>query len=120
MHELSVCMQLVRQVERLAADHRARTVERIVVQVGRLSGVEPDLLARAFPLAVPGTRAAGAVLSVEALPVRIRCGSCGTEADAEISDLSCPGCGAWRTELLSGRELILKTVEFTVEDQSHV
>lgn len=120
MHELSVCMQLVRQVESLAGEHGAIGVERLVVQIGPLSGIEPELLERAYPLAVSGTMAAGAELVLERLPIRVRCTACSVESEATMSNLACPACGEWRTELVSGRELILKTVEFRVEEENHV
>ena len=44
MHELSVCLALMSQVERVATEHQARRVEKIVLQIGPLSGVEPALL----------------------------------------------------------------------------
>ena len=40
-------------------------IERIVLEVGPLSGVEPALLARAFEVARAGSCAAGAALSIE-------------------------------------------------------
>jgi [NiFe] hydrogenase assembly HybE family chaperone len=55
MHELSVCLSLLREVERIARENNAGRVTRISVTVGPLSGVEPDLLRNAYPLAVAGT-----------------------------------------------------------------
>ena len=46
MHELSVCQGLLRQVGKVAAEHEAHGVSRILLRVGALSGVEPDLLKR--------------------------------------------------------------------------
>lgn len=120
MHELSVCLSMVAQVESLARGHGATGVRRIHVQIGPLSGVESELLERAFPLAVEGTIAAGAELVTEHLPLRVRCTACDAESEASLSDLSCRSCGEWRTDLVSGRELILARVELDVEDASHV
>ena len=47
MHELSVCLALMQQVERVCREHSARRVALIRLQVGPLSGVEPPLLERA-------------------------------------------------------------------------
>ena len=49
MHELSVCQGLIRQVERIAAENDAHAVSRVVLKVGPLSGVEPDLLKQDTP-----------------------------------------------------------------------
>ena len=40
MHELSVCLALMHPVESLAREHEAGRVDRLVLQVGPLSGVE--------------------------------------------------------------------------------
>ena len=60
MHELSVCNALISQVEAIAREHGAGRVESITLQLGALSGVEPPLLERAYPLAAAGTLADGA------------------------------------------------------------
>ena len=43
MHELSVCLSLLDQVERIAREHGADRVVRIVLRIGPLSGVEAPL-----------------------------------------------------------------------------
>ena len=54
MHELSVCQEIVMQVERIARERQAR-VSSITLRIGPLSGVEPALLQQAYPLASAGT-----------------------------------------------------------------
>jgi hydrogenase nickel incorporation protein HypA/HybF len=111
MHELSICQALLTQVEALAVQHQAQRVCLIVVQVGPLGGVEPDLLSHAFTIARAGTVAADAELVLETLPVRIRCQQCGAESEVEANHLCCNACGDWHTQLLSGDELLLARVE---------
>ena len=82
MHELSVCQALIEQVERVARENDARRVVSITIAVGPLSGVEPRLLEHAYPLAAAGTVAEHATLTVETVPVRVRCRTCGAETDA--------------------------------------
>ncbi len=111
MHELSVCRAMLAQVAEIAGRHGARRVQGIVVRIGPLSGVEPALLARTFPLARAGTVAAHAELTIEPQPVRVRCDACGAESAATPSRLLCAACGDWRTRLISGDELVLASVE---------
>jgi hydrogenase nickel incorporation protein HypA/HybF len=111
MHELSVCQALIRQVEDTARQHRAGAVGRILVHIGPLSGVEPELLSQAFPLASAGTVAQDARLDIERLPVRVHCDSCGAETAAAPNRLVCGDCGDWHTRLLSGDEMLLASVE---------
>jgi hydrogenase nickel incorporation protein HypA/HybF len=116
MHELSVCLSLLEQVERIAAEHRASRVERILLRIGPLSGVEAELLRNAYPLAAAGSVAEDAVLDIEPAPVRVRCNTCGAETDALPNRLLCGACGDWQTRLVSGDEMLLANLELTLPD----
>jgi len=111
MHELSVCLSLLREVERIARENKAGRVTRIVVTVGPLSGVEPDLLRNAYPLAVAGTIAEDAEFQVDVSGIVVQCSQCGAESPAKPNRLVCGDCGDYRTALLSGDEMILQSVE---------
>lgn len=111
MHELSLCQEMLTQVAALAAQHRASGVKHIVVRVGPLAGVEPQLLGQAYTLARAGTIAENAELTVETLAVRVACERCGAETDATPTKLICGICGDWHTRLVSGDELLLASVE---------
>jgi hydrogenase nickel incorporation protein HypA/HybF len=111
MHELSVCRGLLSQVLRVANEHGAPRVERILLHIGPLSGVEPRLIADAFPFASAGTIAEGAELVIETQRVRVLCRNCGAETEAAANRLICGVCGNWKTQLISGNELMLVSVE---------
>lgn len=113
MHELSVCQSMLSQVERIARTRCARSVSRIVVAVGPLSGVEIPLLERAFEVARAGTLAAGAVLEAETVPVVVGCRRCGAISEVPSNNLTCRACGDWRVEVRSGEDLILQSVELS-------
>jgi hydrogenase nickel incorporation protein HypA/HybF len=111
MHEFSVCIALMEQVESIAREHRAHRVDRIVLQLGPLSGVEAQLLEHAWPLAAAGTIAAAAALVIETAPVRVKCTRCGCVSEARPNRLLCADCGDYRTQLVSGDELLLVNLE---------
>ncbi len=111
MHELAVCQGLMAQVAEIAARERAQRVTSILLHVGPLSGVEPQLLADAFPIAAAGSVAEDATLEIETKPVRVSCLSCGAETDATVSRLVCGRCGDFRTKLVSGDDLLLASLE---------
>ena len=111
MHELSVCQALISQVQDVAREHQATAVKTVNVRIGPLSGVEPDLLAQAFPLAAAGTVAEAAQLMIESLPIRVHCDTCGAETAAAANRLVCGACGDWHTRLVSGDEMLLASVE---------
>ena len=120
MHELSVCQGLLREVARVAAENDALAVDRIVLQVGALSGVEPPLLQRAFEVARAGTLAAAAKLEIREGPVVVHCGQCGSRGEVAVNRLVCPDCGDWRVQVAEGEELLLLTIDIEKREFKHV
>lgn len=115
MHELAVCQSIVDQVSHIAAEHQSCVVEKIYLQIGPLSGVEPDLLQSAFTIACANTAAQKAQLIISKLPIRVRCKSCQAETEATANRLLCGICGDWQTILISGDEMLLERVELQTE-----
>ena len=111
MHELSLCLSLMQQVETIAAEQNAARVIRITLSIGPLSGVEPDLLQHAYPMATAGTVAEDAELVIETADVVVRCSQCGSETNAAPNRLLCGACGDFRTRVISGDELTLMRLE---------
>lgn len=104
------------QVTDIAMESGASAVTRIIVEVGALSGVDPPLLASAFNVMRANSYAAGAELAIETLPVTVSCLICGTESQTRPNRLVCARCGGYRTRVLSGDELRLRTVELRMPD----
>ena len=115
MHELAVCQSIVDQVSHIAAEHQSSFVEKIYLQIGPLSGVEPDLLQSAFPIACANTAAERAELIINTLPIRVRCKNCNAESEVSANRLVCGKCGDWQTTLISGNEMLLERVELQTE-----
>jgi hydrogenase nickel incorporation protein HypA/HybF len=111
VHELALCQGLLRQVEQVAFSHGANAVERIRLKVGRLSGVEPPLLERAFEIARFGTVAQNATLEIETGPIVVACDQCGASGAAAVNRLLCPACGDWRVRVTQGEELVLQSID---------
>lgn len=114
MHEMSIAMAVVGQVEEAAEAAGATAVTAVRLQVGELAGVVPDALAFCFELACAGTVLEGARLTAETVAARARCGSCDREWPVGMPpELCCPCCGgATDVELLSGRELQIASVHW--------
>ena len=111
MHELSVCLALVQQIQEVAHQHDARSVSRIELSVGPLSGVEAELLRNAYPLAAAGTIAADAKLVITSAAVVVKCNECGAESEVPSNRLLCSACDGYLTRVISGDEMILSRVE---------
>ncbi len=111
MHELAVAQALVEQVEAVIRQHQAARASLIRVRIGPLAGVVPELLASAFPLAAANSRMEHASLELVDAPIKVRCQTCGAETEAAMNRLICGACGDWHTQVISGDELLLESVE---------
>ena len=111
MHEMSICQGLMDQVERIAAEQNASQVDSISLSIGPLSGVEPDLLKRAYEVARLQTVAENAELEIQTGPIVVECRSCGASGEAQVNRLLCPSCGDWQVNLVQGDELLLLRLE---------
>ena len=111
MHELSVCLSLMQQVENIARERDASRVTKIVLAIGPLSGVEAELLRHASPMAAAGSIAENAELVMETSSIVVRCSQCDVETTVAPNKLLCGSCGDFRTRVVSGDELTLMRVE---------
>jgi hydrogenase nickel incorporation protein HypA/HybF len=117
MHELSIAQSLVELVEdellaRQGSDDAPPCVGRITVKIGALSGVVPEALSSAFPVAAARSTLGPAALVIDFQPVVAYCPSCG--ADRELPSpqrLRCPACGTPTPDIVAGRELELVSIE---------
>jgi len=120
MHELSVCLALVQQVTSIAQEKNAVAIDRVLIKIGPLSGIEPELLRHAYPLAAAGTLAGEAELVISPAEIVVRCRECGADSTVPANRLLCSACGDFRTTLLSGDELLLQSVELRTSQQADV
>jgi hydrogenase nickel incorporation protein HypA/HybF len=107
MHEMGIVMEIVDVVS--AASEGAK-VERIVLQIGKLSTVLPDAVRFCFDLAAEGTPLEGAELAIVEIPGQARCRACGADVVLERPFGRC-ACGGTDLAWLSGEELKIQAVE---------
>ncbi len=113
VHEMSIAMAVIGQVEEAAQAAGATAVRSVRLRVGELAGVVPDALSFSFTLGCAGTVLHGARLVTETVPGRARCLPCADEwAVGMPPDLCCPACGTAAAALLSGRELQIAAVQW--------
>jgi hydrogenase nickel incorporation protein HypA/HybF len=107
MHELSITQSLVDTVLDRTGE---RTVTGVNLRIGPLSGVLPDAMRFCFDIVSAGTPLAGARLQIDEPQGLARCRSCAQEFELADLILLCP-CGSADVEVLSGRELMVLSVE---------
>ena len=114
MHELGIMASALDAVHRQTAREGAERVERIVLRIGTLAGVDLDALRFAYEALAPGSVAAGAVLEIEQVPARAWCRRCDAEFGASPGMIfQCPFCHDYSGEIRAGRELGIARLEFT-------
>lgn len=117
MHELSICQNIMHQLEQIAKDNHAHRIDVVHLQIGPLSGVEASLLKQAFPIAAAGSCASQAKLDIEVLPIRVHCQTCGEQSSATANRLLCGVCGDFHTRIISGDEMLLNSVELSKDQE---
>ena len=110
MHEMSIAVELIAQLDRLAGENDIRRFEEVVVAAGALRGVVPEALDIAFACASEGTSAEGARLVLETVPARALCERCGAEFAPAVDDYRCPRCRVADVEIIEGNDIILRSV----------
>ena len=112
MHEASI----VRALLELAADNAgpASRVLKVVVRVGRLTGVSPASLRLYFDVMRDDTLGPQAQLEVRLEPLRGRCTACAAQVLLREPAWSCEACGQPTLTFENGDELNL--AELVVED----
>jgi hydrogenase nickel incorporation protein HypA/HybF len=116
MHELSVCLSLLEEVNLTAEQAGAVSVKSIFVSVGPLSGVDAGLLERAFAVARLGGISDRAQLSIIAGPVKVHCFQRDLDSEVPPNRLLCVVCGDHKTKVVQGNELTLLRIEMDVLD----
>lgn len=114
VHELSLVEALCKELLQQGQEQGWATVTRIVLRVGEMRQVVPDVLLFCFDVASKGTILEGAVLDIVPVPLLWTCRECGNVWPGDAACALCPNCGAVRTELREGMELEIDFVE--VED----
>jgi len=110
MHEMSIAVELVRQLEGIALEHGVERVEGLTVAAGVFRGVVPEALDMAFEAAAAGTCAEGARVTLEVVPAVGLCRGCAHRFEPQQDDFRCPACGEADVDLVEGNDIILKSV----------
>ena len=114
MHEYSIVMSLLDAVQAEMELRRATGVRKVVIRIGELSGVDPELLVSAYSTIQQDTVCRDSELELKYVAAIWKCSMCdGTIPRGEI--LHCLACGIPAT-MQAGNEIILEQLEMEVPD----
>lgn len=108
MHELGI----TRNIVAIVAEHAgSQKVTRVMLDVGRLSGVMSQAIRFSFDVVAQGTSLEGARLEIRDIEGRGRCRTCGAEFATPELYTPC-ACGSRSIERIAGEELKVREFEF--------
>lgn len=111
MHELSIVQNLVTLCEQNAAKQNAKSISKIEIKIGRLSGVEPHYLQSAFDVYKAGTICENAELIINLQNIIIKCNECGYSGELSENDFTCPKCQSQNLKVTDGEDMYLMRLE---------
>lgn len=111
MHEYSIVQSLLNSCEENAKANDATKVTKVVVKIGVMSGVEPDLLQTAFDTFKEHTMCDGAEFVINIQPILIKCNACEQESTLSKNEYCCPICQGIEVDVLDGEEMYLMQLE---------
>lgn len=112
MHELGITENIVRISVEEAEKNNALKITEIRIKVGRFSDLVPECIQQYFDVISEGTKAQGAILKIERLPLLIKCRNCNEQSENFSNNNSiCPLCGSDNIKIIGGREFYIDSLE---------
>lgn len=110
MHELSIAENVLEIAQAEAEKHDAGKVGRIVLEVGKVSGVVREALEFSLKALMDNEKWHHTEVEITEIPGRAKCCNCAHEFDIlEIYD-PCPECSHLYSEIIRGEELNVKSL----------
>jgi hydrogenase nickel incorporation protein HypA/HybF len=110
MHELGLVINIIKQIENYMKENDLKKVEKIVLQVGKLSEVYPKYLMDVYPIAKEDTLLKNTELVIEETAGIGKCNDCDFVYNLVENDNICPVCSSKRFSIISGREFLIKEI----------
>jgi hydrogenase nickel incorporation protein HypA/HybF len=111
MHELSMAMSLVEQINLIMGNEGASKLHSITLAIGKYSGVEKEAFEFSFSIAAEGSPAENAELIIVQTEMKVRCKDCGVETVNEMPLAKCGKCSSLNVEIVSGKEFKIRSME---------
>ncbi len=111
MHEFSVVQSLLDLIEENIKLYNGKRASKVIVKVGKMSGIEPHLLELAFNTFKEGTVADKCEFIMEIQDIICKCQSCNNTFKVENFEFVCPYCSSIDIDVIDGKDMILKSLE---------
>ncbi len=111
MHEMSLCESVLQIIEHQAKAQQFRKVTAVWLEIGALSGVEPEAMRFSFEVVMQGSLAEQARLEIIELPGVAWCMPCAREVLVQQLYDECPHCGSHQLQIVDGDQMRIKELE---------
>jgi len=112
MHELGIVMEVIDQVEKVAADSGVKKVLKLNMEIGEVSSVVPALFTDCFDWAKKKTTyMQDTQLEIVLLEGISYCQDCDQTYRTTAYAKKCPHCGSLRTYLITGNQVNIKDIQ---------
>ncbi|MCU7945829.1 MAG: hydrogenase maturation nickel metallochaperone HypA [Candidatus Thiodiazotropha sp. (ex Cardiolucina cf. quadrata)] len=111
MHEMSLCEGVLLALEENASSQGYKRVKTVWLEIGALSGVEPEAMYFGFDVVMNETLADGARLEIIHLPGEAWCMQCSQSVQVSARYEACPECGSYQLHVTGGEEMRIKELE---------
>ncbi len=111
MHEMSLCENILQTLELSAKSHDFKRVKSVWLEIGGLSGVEPEALRFCFDAVTRDSLADNAKLEIVEIPGQAWCMPCAKTVQVWRRFDECPDCGSFQLQVTGGDEMRIKELE---------
>ncbi len=111
MHEMSLCESLIQIIEQQAQVQHYSKVKKVWLEVGGLSGIEPEAMRFSFDVVTRDTLADGAELKMISIPGQAWCMHCCKNVTIQQRYDECPDCGGYQLQVNDGEQMRIKELE---------
>ncbi|MFW9902339.1 MAG: hydrogenase maturation nickel metallochaperone HypA [Candidatus Thorarchaeota archaeon] len=120
MHEFSFAYNIFKVAEATAIKYNAKKITEVLLEIGELTLIVPELLQRSFEIATKGSIAEGAILNITMTPGKIKCRDCSKISEVSLNHeaqltglqlFKCSHCGSNNTEIIEGKKANVKNIK---------
>ena len=125
MHEFAFAMNIFKVAEATALKYNAKKITEVLLEIGELTLIIPEILQRSFEMATMGSIAEGAKLVIKITPGKIECRECEKISEVSITEeaqltglqlFQCNYCKSKNTEIKEGRNVNIRNVKIQEYD----
>lgn len=113
MHEMAIVNNLLNECEKIRIKNNANKITKVIISIGRLSGVEAHYVNEAFIAFTSDKNSSYYNCKLEIIhqDLVLHCRDCYNDFKQENNEFKCKFCNSLKLDIVSGEELLLERVE---------